>query len=215
MAPGHVAARRSSFAAGDGRSGAGRAPNSKGDARHLDIEEEGLAIGGEGRSRHLGVEGFRQALFFQGRIRDHVLGQHVALAFRRKTDQAVHATPILGDNDVAPGRDGDVVRAIEPGVVAAGVILWLQHAGAVPALVEELQGVRGRDVAEDLSQTLFAAVGVAEPERATGEVCPLEAVELERLFGQGVLSRTLGVDVDPDSANALALIEEIGVVGLR
>ena len=82
-----------------------RFPDGKGDAGHLDVEKEGLAVRGERRSGHLGAEVLGQFFFPQERIRNIVMGEDGAVAFRGEADQAVDAAPIFGDPDIAPRRD--------------------------------------------------------------------------------------------------------------
>ena len=83
----------------------------------------------------------------------------------------------------------------------------------VLALVEELQGVRLREVAEDLAEPVLAAVGVVEPEHPVLEERALQPVEPD---GVGRRDRLLagGVRVGyvrPPHREALPGLVEVGV----
>src|SRR5215210_7875975 len=111
-----------------------RTPDGERYAGVLVVDEERLAVGGEGGAGELGVV-------------EPVAGEPVDLPVWGYTHDPVHGVPIhrlvLGEPQVAPRRDDDVVGAL--------------HLARLCALVEELERLGRRQVPEDLAKPLLAA----------------------------------------------------------
>ena len=133
-----------------------------------------------------------------------VAGEEVDLTIRGDAHDPVHHGVaaiyglVLGEPQVSPRRDDDVVRAL--------------HLAPFGTLVEELQGLARRQVAEDLAEACLAADGVVEPERPAGEVSALQASEPRGAHLLGVLVGLLGVHVLPDDLKAVTRESQVHVV---
>src|SRR5690606_2004441 len=117
-------------------------------ARAVHVDEQGRAVGREAGAGQFG-------LFVQP-------AEGIQAAVRRDPAQVVVDVArvlVLADDQVAVGRDGEVVAEIEPGDVV-GLDEYLQPAGFAPLARLALEA--GGTVAHHLAQLLRAAVGAAE-----------------------------------------------------
>jgi hypothetical protein len=162
--------------------------------RALDVDEEDVALRREARPRELRVE--------------VVAGELVHLAPRSQSHDPVDPVSVLGEPDVAPRRHDHVVGTL--------------HLIGVRRLEEQLEDVAAalllladpsaaRNEAEHLAEPRLAARSVVEPERSAGEVAAFEAVELRRSLRERGGVGVGGIDGDPADAEALSLLEEVGV----
>lgn len=163
------------------------APDGKGGARVLDVEEECLAVGGEGRAGDFRLEVDRQPFLLQSRVGEVVQRHHVAFAFRGEADDAIDPAAVFGNEYISPWGNGDIVRAFEAGVVQAGIAV-LFSSTAILTLVEELEHVGGRCVSEGFGRGAARRRWCRRTRACRPRTTHLETVEAERALGVLVTS---------------------------
>ena len=134
-----------------------RTPDRVGDTRILHVDEERLPVGSEGRAGELVV------------ARQPIQRENVRVPFRGDPDDAILVVAVLGQPDVAPRGDDQVVRQIQR-VRAGRLEDEFERVGA-----HDVLGPRDEPV--DLTTPRLAALRVVEPQRAAREVRALEPRE--------------------------------------